>query len=103
MLKKGQPVKFTRPVSTMRTVLASVENGYQYRHDIVDETGLKLGQVSAALYNLTFIGCITRMMDDNGRSVYMSPGRLYGSSDCFKGVNSVFSVPLPKGKIWLSP
>ena len=26
MLKKNQPVKFTKPVSTMRTVLAAVEH-----------------------------------------------------------------------------
>lgn len=37
MLKKGQPVKFSRPMSTMRVVLMAVEQGHQYRHDILRE------------------------------------------------------------------
>lgn len=49
MLKKGQPVKFSRPMSTMRVVLLAVEQGHQYRHDILKETKLKQGQVNSAL------------------------------------------------------
>ena len=92
MLKKGQPVKFTRPVSTMRTVLLAVEHGFEYRQDILKETGLKAGQVQAALYNLTYIGVINRGTDEHGRSIYMLPGRIYGVAPNLKGVRSIFDV-----------
>lgn len=92
MLKKNQPVKFTKPVSTMRTVLAAVEHGFMYRHDILTQTSLKDGQVQAALWNLTFIGVIQRGTDANGRSIYLVPGRQYGVAKCLCGVNSIFNV-----------
>lgn len=92
MLKKNTPVKFTKPVSTMRTVLAAVEHGFMYRHDILTQTCLKDGQVQAALYNLTFCGLVTRSVDANGRSIYLVPGRQYGVAKCLCGVRSIFDV-----------
>ncbi len=92
MLKKNTPVKFSRPMSTMRTVLLAVEHGFQYRHDILTETKLKAGQVQAALYNLTFCGIVVRGVDDNGRSIYSLPGTNYGVAKCLCGVRSIFDV-----------
>ena len=92
MLKKNQPVKFSRPMSTMRTVLLAVEHGYQYRHDILTETKLKAGQVQAALYNLTFCGIVVRGTDDVGRSIYSLPGRISGVPKCLCGVRSIFDA-----------
>ena len=92
MLKKNQPVKFSRPMSTMRTVLLAVEHGHQYRHDILTETKLQAGQVQAALYNLTFIGVIVREIDAQGRSIYLIPGTNYGVAPCLCGVRSIFDV-----------
>jgi len=92
MLKKNQPVKFSRPMSTMRTVLLAVEHGFQYRQDILMETKLKPGQVQAALYNLTYIGVVVRNVDDNGRSVYLIPGTNYCVAPCLRGVRSIFDV-----------
>lgn len=92
MLKKNQPVKFSRPMSTMRTVLLAVEHGFQYRHDILGETKLKAGQVQAALYNLTYIGVIVRELDAQGRSIYLIPVTNYGVAKCLCGVRSIFDV-----------
>lgn len=92
MLKKNQPIKFLRPMSTMRTVLLAVEHGFQYRHDILEETKLKAGQVQSALYNLVYIGVIVRDVDAQGRSIYLIPGTNYGVPKCLCGVRSIFDV-----------
>jgi hypothetical protein len=92
MLKKGQPVKFSRPMSTMRVVLLAVEQGTQYRHEIQTETKLRPGQVQSALYNLTYIGAVIRATDEQGCSVYLLPGRHYGIAQCLHGVRSIFDV-----------
>lgn len=92
MLKKNQPVKFSRPMSTMRTVLLAVEHGFQCRHDILTETKLKAGQVQSALYNLVYIGVIVRELDVQGRSIYLIPGTNYGVAPCLRGVRSIFDV-----------
>ena len=92
MLKKNQPVKFSRPMSTMRTVLLAVEHGYQYQRDILTETKLKAGQVQSALYNLVYIGVIVREVDDQGRSIYLIPGTNYSVAKCLCGVRSIFDV-----------
>ena len=92
MLKKGQPVKFSRPMSTMRVVLMAVEQGYQYRHDILKETKLKQGQVNSALWNLTYIGAVVRETDKEGRSIYILPGTLRKVAPCLMGVRSIFDV-----------
>ena len=92
MLKKDQPVKFSRPMSTMRVVLLAVEQGHQYRHEITAETKLKQGQVNSALWNLTFIGAVVRDVDREGRSVYLLPGKIYRVAPCLMGVRSIFNV-----------
>lgn len=92
MLKKNQPIKFSRPMSTMRTVLLAVEHGHQYRADILAETRLLPGQVAAALYNLTYIGAVRRVEDAQGRSVYLLPDRIGEVAPCLLGVRSIFDV-----------
>lgn len=92
MLKKNQPVKFSRPISTMRAVFEQVEQGVMYRVDIVEKTGLVQSKVRAALYNLTFIGVIQRGEDSQGRSVYVIPDTSVGVAKCLKGVSSIFHV-----------
>jgi hypothetical protein len=92
MLRKNQPIKFKKPYSTMRTVLALIEQGHEYRHDIVDLSGLRVGQVSGAIYNLVYIGAVQRGTDEQGRTVYRSPGRHYGVAPCLRGVRSIFDV-----------
>ena len=92
MLKKGQPVKFSRPMSTMRVVLMAVEQGHQYRHDILKETKLKQGQVNSALWNLTYIGAVMRETDKEGRSIYILPGMLRRVAPCLMGVRSIFDI-----------
>ncbi len=75
----------------MKLVLTAVENGCKYRVDVINETGLELGQVKSALHSLVFIGLLTRLNDAQGRSVYALPGRWVGDApDCLRGVSSVF-------------
>jgi hypothetical protein len=92
MLKKDKPVKFTRPMSTMRVVLLAVEHGFESQADIVDETKLLVGQVRSALWNLIFVGAVVRGKDATGRSIYVLPGRISCVSNCLKGVNSIFNA-----------
>lgn len=91
MLKKGHHPQFTRPMSNMRMVLSAVEMGYCSRHTIVVETGLKLGQVTSALWNLSFIKAIIAGKDDCGRVIYVTPGK-QTVAKCLCGVNSIFNV-----------
>ncbi len=79
-------------MSTMRTVLALIEQGSEYRHAIVEASGLRVGQVTSAIYNLRFIGAIQLGTDEQGRTVYRSPGRMYGVAPCLRGVRSIFDV-----------
>lgn len=92
MLKKNQPVKFARPISTMRAVFEEVQGGTKYRVDIVENTGLVQSKVRAALYNLTFVGVIQRAEDEQGRSIYLIPNSVVGVGQCLKGVASIFHV-----------
>jgi transcription initiation factor IIE alpha subunit len=92
MLKKNQPVKFSRPVSTMRTVFEQVEQGVMYRAEIIENTSLVPNKVRAALFNLTFIGVIHRGEDEHGRSIYVIPNSTVGVGQCLKGVASIFHV-----------
>ena len=71
----------------MKTVLEAIEQGAETRTDIVESTGLVLGKVKAALFNLTFIGAIQRYEDKEGRSKYTIPGRMVGEvAHCLRGV-----------------
>lgn len=92
MLRKNTPVKFSRPVSSMKTVLEAIEQGHQYRHEIVKEAKLPVNKVRAALWNLTFIGVIQRGIDREGRNIYVLPGRLGEIAPCLLGVRSIFDV-----------
>lgn len=92
MLKKGQPVKFSKPMSTMRIVLSEVEQGNGTRYLITKETGLRDGQVKSALFNLAYIGAIKLVTDREGRRYYVCQGAMVGGvADCLVGVNSVFN------------
>lgn len=93
MLKKNQThFKYTRPMSNMRVVLSAIEQGYRYKHEIVEETKLYEGKVKSALLNLTFIGAIGLCHDKQGRTYYETPDRFDGVAQCLKGVNSIFNA-----------
>lgn len=77
----------------MRTVFECIEHGTETRAAIVEQTGLVLNKVRAALFNLTFIGAIQRYEDEQGGSRYTIPGRMVGDvAGCLKGVRSIFDV-----------
>lgn len=91
MLKKGQPVQFSKPMSTMKLVLEAIEQGFQYKHEIKKETGLHPGQVDSAIWNLRFIGMIERRHDRERRYIYTVAGRISGPiAPCLLGVRSIF-------------
>ena len=93
MLRKNTPVKFARPISTMRTVFELVESGVETRAEIVEQSKLVIGKVRAALFNLTFIGAIVRYEDEQGRSRYTTPNKVaISAGECLKGVRSIFDV-----------
>lgn len=93
MLKKNQQhFKYIRPMSNMRIVLSAIEQGYRYKHEIVEETALYEGKVKSALVNLTYIGAISLCRDKEGRTYYETPDRFDGIASCLKGVSSIFNV-----------
>ena len=93
MLKKGQMVAFTRPMSSMKIVLEAVENGALNRYDIEQVTNLRAGQISSALYNLAFIGAVQHSTDEQGRHIYVPPGKWNTPvAKCLCGVSSIFNV-----------
>ena len=91
MIKKGQMLKLTKP-STMRMVLNCIENGLSSRLEIAEETGLRAGQVKSALHNLAYIGAIKSATDEQGRNIYILPGRAREIARCLCGVNSIFNA-----------
>lgn len=92
-MKKGQTnFKFIRPMSNMRVVLLSVEQGNCNPQAIADSTGLFIGQVKQALKNLCFIRAVMADRDTNGRSMYIIPGSRVGVAANLKGVSSIFSA-----------
>lgn len=93
MLRKNTPVKFARPISTMRTVFELVESGVETRAEIAEQSKLVIGKVRAALFNLTFIGAIVRYEDEQGRSRYTTPNKVaISTGECLKGISSIFDV-----------
>jgi hypothetical protein len=92
MLRKGQIVAFTRPMSSMRRVLDAIEVGNSRQQEIREYTGMRQGQVASALYNLTYVGAIVLVKDDTGRSCYLLPGGRGEVAKCLKGVSSIFNV-----------
>lgn len=97
-LRKNQPVKFARPISSMKTVYQCIEQkGPLTRNEIIRETGMVVAKGQAAIWNLVFVGALQRCEDSEGRTVYALPGSwLNPTADILKGVNSIFNVPLPK-------
>jgi len=95
MLRKNRPIAFIKPMSTMRRVYESIEGGSTCIKSIKDGTGLKTGQVQSAVWNLRFIGVITKVRDIHGRATYYIEGRA-PVAECLKGVSSIFNVPLPR-------
>jgi hypothetical protein len=90
MLKKGKQVMFVKPMSTMRRCLEAVEQGNDNRQSVMDATGLRMGQVRSALYNLTFIGAVHLLTDKQGRSIYTT--QAHAVAPCLCGVSSIFAV-----------
>ena len=96
MLRKNEPVKFTRPDGVMKTVYGAVEQGCITRREIEDYTGLDSRRVKAAVYNLVFVGVICRQ-GKRHKSTYHLPDthpkyREGIFPNCFKGVRSVFDA-----------
>lgn len=90
MLRKGQPVKFLRPNSSMQLVYHAIGNGYSTYSEILKETGLKPGAVRSALTNLTFVSMIEKDTDMQGRRIYILPEALK-KSNSWGNVCSVFA------------
>lgn len=88
MIKKDHPY-LTKPISNMRVVLDAIDSGCTYKHEVVKHTSLKEGQVSSAIWNLTFIGAIQKRTDEQGRRSYTLP--CLGVGRCLCGVNSIFN------------
>lgn len=76
----------------MRRVLSAVEMGNERQIDIVVATGLRVGQVVSALWNLTFIGALVRLKDRQGRSIYVMHNGRAPVALCLCGVRSIFDV-----------
>ena len=96
MLRKNEPVKFTRPDGVMKTVYGAVEQGCITRREIEDYTGLDSRRAKAAVYNLVFVGLICRQ-GKRHKSTYHLPDTHPQYRDgifpnCFKGVRSVFDA-----------
>lgn len=93
MLKKGQPINFKNPYSSMRQVYLAIEHGYLTVREIERETSLHHGKVVAAIANLAYIGAITtKQKDGNGRAIYTIPVARFEASPCLRGVSSIFAV-----------
>jgi hypothetical protein len=92
MIKKGQLVKFSRPVSSMKTVYFSILNGHNSRREIMEDSGLNENQVRSACWNLSFVGAIIRLNDSEGRTRYEIPGGWQPTAPCLRGVSSIFNA-----------
>lgn len=92
MLKKNQALALKRD-STMKMVHSCVELGIRTKEDISKETGLRIGQVKSALYNLAFIGLLRFKKENGNPSVYYLIDEIEAglTNDCLKGINSIFN------------
>jgi hypothetical protein len=94
MLKKAHSVKFTRPMSNMRVVLMSIEQGNHSVSAIESDTKLQLASVKSAIMNLLYIAAIQKSDDRQGRRIYFVQGQhVQPIGDCWKCAPSVF-MPL---------
>lgn len=90
-LKKDHVVKFTRPMSNMRVVLMSIEQGNHHHSAILEDTKLQRAKVDSAILNLLFIQAIQRGDDREGRKIYFVAGQQVGKvGDCWKYASSAF-------------
>jgi len=95
-LQKGKPVKFARPIGSMKTVYECVEEyGPISRVNIIKQTGLVVNKGRAAIWNLVYVGAIEKTEDANGLTVYCLPQLRVSST--LKSVRSIFDTtnPLP--------
>lgn len=97
MLKKNQPVKLSKPNSTMRLVYDSIKDGNHSLEKIRVDTKKFIGQVKSAVYNLSHIGMV-KPVDVNGRTHWYLPDQVpqseLASSDIFKNCPSIFMVSI---------
>lgn len=75
MLKKNQPVKLSKPDSTMSVVHDSIKQGNHSLQRILVHTKKKQGAVKSALYNLSHIGMI-EARKINGATRWFVPDQL---------------------------
>ena len=92
MIRKNQPVKFSKPVSSMKTVYECVNDGARTRAEIIKASGLVTAKARAAIWNLVFVGIILKTEDSEGRTIYVMPGTIQGVASCLKSVRSIFDV-----------
>lgn len=59
-LKKGKPVAFRKPNSTMHRVYLSIQDGNHSINKICVDTRLVEGKVKSAIWNLIYTGMIHR-------------------------------------------
>jgi hypothetical protein len=97
-LQKGKPVKFARPIGSMKTVYECIEKHQVItRADIIKETGLVSGKAQSAIWNLVYVGVIIKAVDHLGRTVYAIPGAWIQPTPInLHSINSIFNPnPLP--------
>lgn len=97
MLKKGQPVKFSRPMSTMERVYRAVQDGHTSKMRIVVATSLPFQRVTTALYALTFSGNLV-MRKENRTSRYSLPelNQSTISTECVNELQRIFYASTTK-------
>lgn len=92
MLKKGHPIKFSRPSSLMDRVFKAVQDGHTSKMRIVVATSLPFQRVTTALYALTFSGNL--VMTKEGRtSRYSLPNEQKESkitTECINELQRIF-------------
>ena len=97
MLKKGQPVKFRRPMSLMERVYRAVQDGHTSKMRIVVATSLPFQRVTTALYALTFSGNLV-MRKENRTSRYSLPelNQSTISTECVNELQRIFYASTTK-------
>jgi hypothetical protein len=92
MLRKNHVLTLKRD-STMKMVHSCVELGIRTKEDISKDTGLRIGQVKSALYNLVFIGLLRFTKENGNPSVYYLIDEIEAglTNECLKGINSIFN------------
>jgi transcription initiation factor IIE alpha subunit len=80
----------------MKRVYDAINDGLFYKHEIIEETKLREGQVRSAIYNLTFISCIVKCKDKEGRTIYRIPGFVEVTAECWAMASSVFGRFTPE-------